>query len=523
MDLIKKQFAGPYTWYLLGGIAAVHVLAVFVRDTQFALPALIVIGLATLVLTLKSLPYGLFVAFAEVFVGGHGHLIAAEVAGFSVSLRMVLFAAVMLGWAILLIKKDVSLKLNPWLVLPWALLVLAVGLGALMGFLSNEAGNAFDDANGYIAVGYLLPMLSIEWKSIVKKQLLQTVFASVIWLAVFTLGLSFAFNHLDGDTLSHVYTFVRDARLAEVTLQTYPDSQNVAAYWYRIFMQSHFYVVWFALLLLSALMMFWREQRVPFKVDVVLVLLGSTLVTSMSRSFTLGLIVAAGMVVVLAFFQGKKPLKNIAVRTVLSAVLIAGSVALAAGVALVPPKQDITQAAFYETSGDIDRDLAISSRWQLLPEMMEEIYASPIVGQGFGKEVTFISDDPRVRAINPNGEWTAYRFEWGWQDVWLKMGIPGLLAFFIYAVVIIEVGRYTLRKHKRAWLTAGLLSTLVMLYVAHIFTPFLNHPIGLVAMLLPIPFMDWEGWTAMLAEHRKKKLVKAKQMQMSPAMSVEND
>lgn len=523
MDLIKKQFAGPYTWYMLGGIAAVHLLAVFVRDTQFALPVLIAIGVAALVLTLKSLPHGLFVAFAEICVGGHGHLIAAQVAGFSVSLRMVLFAAIMLGWGILLLKKDISLKLNVWLVLPWGVLAFAVGLGALMGFMNNEPANAFDDANGYMAIAYLLPMLSIQWKSITKKQLLQTVFASVIWLSVFTLGLSFSFNHLDGDTLNHVYTFVRDARLAEVTLQTYPDSQHVVAYWYRIFMQSHFYVVWFALILISALMLFWREQRVPLKTDLVLVLLGSTLVTSLSRSFTLGLIVAAGLIVILAFFQGKKPVKNIAIRTVLSVVLVVGSVLLAAGVAVVPPKPDITQAAFYETSGDIDRDLAISSRWQLLPEMMEEIYVSPIVGQGFGKEVTFISDDPRVRAINPSGEWTAYRFEWGWQDVWLKMGIPGLIAFCMYAIVMIEVGRYTLRKHKRAWLTVGLLSTLVMLYVAHIFTPFLNHPIGLVAMLLPIPFMDWEGWTALLAEQRKKKLVKPERMQMSPAMRVENE
>ncbi|MFH1711940.1 MAG: hypothetical protein ABH846_01745, partial [Patescibacteria group bacterium] len=167
---------------------------------------------------------------------------------------------------------------------------------------------------------------------------------------------------------------------------------------------------------------------------------------------------------------------------------------------------------------DGERELAISSRWQLLPEMMKSIAKSPIIGSGFGTEVTFISDDPRVRAINPSGEWTTYRFEWGYQDIWLKMGLLGLIAFGWYAVLIIQAIRFTMKKHGHVWLTIGLGASVLALFVANVFTPFLNHPIGIITMLLIIPFLDFEGMEKQAQEVRQAQKVKKGALEMSPAM-----
>ncbi|MDP2631336.1 MAG: hypothetical protein Q8P30_01035, partial [Candidatus Uhrbacteria bacterium] len=58
-------------------------------------------------------------------------------------------------------------------------------------------------------------------------------------------------------------------------------------------------------------------------------------------------------------------------------------------------------------------------------------------------------------------------------------------------------------------------------FVVHIFSPYLNHPIGLITMLFVLPFLDFEGLTLKLAEikSRSKKLKPI--AEMSPAMSVD--
>lgn len=428
---------------------------------------------------------------------------------------------------------------------PWLVLILAVIIGTVVGFLNNAPSEVFDDMNGYLTIGYLLPVLSITWTSSLKRELLQVLFAGATWLVFFTLLLSFLFNHLDGKTLNHVYTFVRDARLAEITLQKYEDPNfvscgdicavadfvdsepeccgptTVLAYGYRIFMQSQFFLVTTILLIFSAMMMIWRSQRLPLLPAAAFSFIASALLLSMSRSFALGLAAAGLVLFSLAFFHGKKAVRNILIRSTLSVVLIAFAILIVGATALIPPKPDISDASFYQSSEQSERDLAISSRWQLLPEMMDKIKQSPIIGSGFGTNVTFISDDPRVRAINPDGQWTTYRFEWGYQDIWLKMGILGLIAFGWYAIVIIQSVRITMKRHGHAWLAAGLGAGVLALFVANIFTPFLNHPIGIVSMLLIIPFLDFKGMIKKTAKEKVVKKISKANLEMSPAMSVE--
>jgi len=52
--------------------------------------------------------------------------------------------------------------------------------------------------------------------------------------------------------------------------------------------------------------------------------------------------------------------------------------------------------------------------------------------------------------------------------------------------------RYSVRQHGHAWLPVALGAGLVVLYITNIFTPYLNHPIGLGFMLFVLPFLDFD-------------------------------
>ena len=262
---IKKQFVGDAMWIALSLMGIMHALAFFVRDTGFELPIFIIFGIFVLIVSWRSQLNGLLIAFAEIFVGGHGHLLDIEVLGFSLSIRMLIFAIVMTVWLIKYARIPLLFKEGPGVVisrmifvrdLPWLVLIVAVAVGTLIGFLQNDPSAAFDDMNGYVVIGYLLPILTIKWGQENKRKLLQVLFASVVWIMGFTVALAYAFTHIDGDNLHNLYTFVRDSRLAEVTLQVIGSdvpflNRFEGDYWYRIFMPTQT-IVMFGMLLMYA-------------------------------------------------------------------------------------------------------------------------------------------------------------------------------------------------------------------------------------------------------------------------------
>ena len=185
-----------------------------------------------------------------------------------------------------------------------------------------------------------------------------------------------------------------------------------------------------------------------------------------------------------------------------------------------PAQPSIQDAAFYSTSADTDREVAVSSRWSLLGPMMDDIWTSPVLGSGFGHEVTYTSDDPRIRSVYEDGVVTTYRFEWGYQDLWLKLGLLGLIAFAWYAVVMVIGTKFTMKNHGHGWLVLGLGGGLIALFISNIFSPYLNHPIGLAYMIFVVPFIDFAGMEKKrLANQTNIISIKKRVPEMSPAMS----
>ncbi len=109
--------------------------------------------------------------------------------------------------------------------------------------------------------------------------------------------------------------------------------------------------------------------------------------------------------------------------------------------------------------------------------MWQEFKAQPILGYGFAKELTFLSQDPRSKNLdNPTGQRTTFSFEWGWLDFMLKGGLL-LPLFFVYSLFYIIRATYAIIKIKPQ--LGAYVGFFMALALVHFFTPYLNHPLGL--------------------------------------------
>ncbi len=496
MQDIFRQFFDKTTLWAFAGIAATHGVAALVADSWWSWVPLIAFGLASAIIAYRSLPHALAFAMIEIFVGGHGHLITAEAFGFSVGIRIAIFGGVMLGWFALAMRGKIDLRIVAKRDLPWTLLLLAIFMGFITGFFRNGFEPAFDDMNGYMTIAYLLPVWSIVWTPERKRLLVQVLGVSAVWVASTTLAMWYAFTHLPPQGITTLYRFVRDARLAEATILSGPDwfvRLLPGGDWYfRVFEQGQFVTFAFEFVLIAAALWMVKEQW-PRRIVWLHALMFVAIIAGLSRSFWMGFV--AGLVAL--FVMGLLDRQSFKqwVRTKMLG-MFAGLLAIAAlwiAIALpVPSRPDLSNSPYYRGDDDDTRELAVSSRWNLLGPMMEKISEEPLWGSGFGTPVTFVSDDPRVREINPSGEWTTYRFEWGYHDIWLKMGIPGLAAFVWFFGVMVYAGWRQLKEKRDArWITFGLIAGVTALYATHAFSPYLNHPIGLGFLVLTVPFLGW--------------------------------
>jgi hypothetical protein len=204
-----------------------------------------------------------------------------------------------------------------------------------------------------------------------------------------------------------------------------------------------------------------------------------------SRSLWIG--AAAGILTIAAFhLRSIKELIRLWKVTEKGVILTAIAVATIAFVTFVPiPSLPSMSDAGAVTNRIGTSDAAASSRWELLDAMREGIHQHPIAGSGFGATLSYKTSDPRVLATNPDGLYTTYAFEWGWLDHWFKLGILGLLAI---ALLLIRISFRILTSDAAPWMRTAAFASIVALAVTHIFTPYINHPLGLGYLLLI------EGW-----------------------------
>ena len=447
------------------------------------------LSLAVIIISAYRLEYGFLALLSELFIGSMGHLFFINLPAGQLPLRIALWGAFMAVFALKFLnqlirkgKTGVYLKnlKNFGGKKYFIILAIFVLIALINGWARGHSGsNIFADFNSWLFFLLIIPAAVIygDGEDIKIKRLKTIFFAGALWMSLKTLILLFIFTH-DSAIEAEIYTWLRKTLSGEMT--------PTKADWPRIFIQGQIYAG------LAFFASFWVSQanfklknifkRANFLTLLISGIFLSSLIISFSRSFWAGLAAAIlfSLILIWRFYSFKKMLA--AGVWLLSSLAL--SFLLIYAVAAWPY---IHKAGSFGTSF-LDRvsnssEAAVASRWSLLPVLMKEIKKEPFLGQGYGATVTYKSLDPRILQSNPTGIYTTYAFEWGYLDLWLKLGLIGLAAYLLLLYQLIRGGIASGFKTKQT-LFFSLAAGLIFLAVTNIFTPYLNHPLGIGIIIL---------------------------------------
>ena len=451
------------------------------------------IALLTLILSLSRLKYGLYILLAELFTGSFGYLFYFESGGLKISLRLALWLIVMSVWLAKTLLEWIKTKKLSIIFFKssyfsyFLILFIFIAWGVVNGLANkNSFGNLFFDFNNWFYWLLIFPLFEFARDEGNLKIIKQIFLASISWLSLKTLLLAYFFSHSFNYFTLDLYRWVRLSGVGEIT--------QIVPGFSRVFMQSHIFVLIGFFILLFYLLKLTIEQKTnnkkifTFNFSLSTLFL-SAIITSFSRSFWLGLAAGGLFVWLVAIYKLKIKLKQFIVFNLSVLAVIILSLGLTAAVVKFPypsPSGEFDAANLLESRATaVAGEAGASSRWQLLPPLWQKIKTSPLFGQGFGATATYQSSDPRILAANPKGEYTTYAFEWGWLDIWLKLGIFGLLAYLILFAKIIRDGL-----KNNSYLSLSLTAGLIVLAAVNISSPYANHPLGIGYLIIAAAMMD---------------------------------
>jgi hypothetical protein len=466
-----KSILKPKLGLVIGLIATIELFSVFAyyfpTFNHFAFFLLLAI---VAIAAWENMAFGVLIVLTELFIGSKGYLFYINFLGGELSWRLALWLVVMIIWGIkagrryFQKEKILDTKEKEYL-RPFLLLFAFIALGVINGLIHGHTlSNWFFDFNGWIYFALIFPLYEVfagkkqkeNWVS------LKTFFmAAVFFLSIKTILVFLVIRYGQGQFAFDIYRWIRTTGVGEVTLT---DSG-----FFRVFFQSHLFVA------AAWLINFWMFAKAatkkvkchhlwPYLLN--MILFSTVLIIGLSRSFWLGfgLALLAGLVMI-GVQSGKKLLMKSVAFLVISGVIATGLVSLLAW----------TAPANFLMRADIDRnEPAAASRLVLWQKITNEISDEPVLGKGYGATITYLSSDPRVKGL-----YTTYAFEWGWLDLWLKIGIFGLLAYLYLLGHTIHQGLSS-----KYHLGEALGLVLLALAIVNIFSPYVNHPLGIGLLLL---------------------------------------
>lgn len=436
-------------------------------------------------LTARKLEYGAYLLLAELIVGGFGYLVFFPLSDGRASLRLGLFIIVGLIWLIQLIRQQDFAVFKDRRLIPLAIFFAVCCWSALNGYLAGHPLMAiFSDLNGYLYLGLIGLFLSIKLEPF---KAMQIFLVGSVILGLKTLAVLFIFSHgyaLVGPAL--IYHWIRDTGVGEITL--------IFAPLYRIFFQSQFYNL--LALIASAYILLIRtseagqanavinsiNQSKPARLALWLLAWFNfyIIVISQSRSFWVAGLFALIILLPLVAWQFK-----VAWQRIIVYLVIIPAYALTANFAGQAIIGDFQTDFFSGRVGGSAGSAGVSSRMAELAPALALIKQTPLLGQGFGATIRFRSDDPRIKTVaNPEGWTDAVAIEWGYLDLAVKTGILGLVVYLAFLLFLAWPLLQSVLKYNL--LATGLLIGLLTLMIIHIFTPYLNHPLGIGYLLATV-------------------------------------
>jgi O-antigen ligase len=487
--MFKLKVRHPYllVFNLILLVELLSFLAYFIPALQSYLIALIFIILVPL--SIYYLEIGVLVAIAELVIGSKGHLLSANFFGLQISLRLAIWLALIIASVVVILKGEGiksylhKFKSYPFYK-PFLILIAFIAIGVLNGYLSgNQLNLIFNDVNAWFYLAWLLPLFLVYFPKIEKNHLIKLakVFSiAILWLSLKTLILLFFFSH-NSAIVPDLYLWVRRSGIGEITA--------MGGGWYRIFIQSQIYVVIAFFLVLFIFLRTKFENNIQrLKYLGTLSVLMSVIIISMSRSFWLALVCSSLLAAIFSWRLKWRLYLKAGIYTLLSIITALILIFIIIKFPYPAQRESVSMNALSERLEFKEDEAALASRWALLPALWKGIVDRPILGSGFGKTISYFSQDPRVLENNPDGLYESYAFEWAYLDTWLKMGFLGLISFLAYLLLILyRLGQEYNRDN--SGLSAALAASLLFLLVVNIFTPYLNHPLGLAFVLISSCFI----------------------------------
>ncbi len=471
---------------------------------------IIIVG-ATTLLALKRFDLAVLILLAELFVGSQGgYLVTLGAAqGLGLSLRQGLFLAVVGVWLAEMVAASIAPSRRredawAWLrrlrahgvLFPYISLIAVLGLGILRGILRGNAYNViFFDVDRSLYYG-LFPALVVAFSIPAMRRRTAAVLTAAVTTSVAkALLVLFFFSHRVYSVAATMYLWIRDTRVGEITI--------MAADFYRIFFQSQIFIL--TSCFVAALLYMYARERKGALARVSAAFFCWSMVSmllSLSRSFWFGGAVATVLLtgILIVAKAEMRIWKRFAFLGVGSIVVAIATIAAVYYFPFPNKSGSLSLASLFSDRAMSLNDSAASSRWALLPKLTQAAMAHPVFGSGYGTTVTYTTSDPRLLATNNTASYTTYAFEWGYHDLWLKIGLVGLAVYgwFIIALAlpllrVVRFGRADLRvadftendvRKKSVIISTGVLAGLIALLATNIFSPYLNHPLGIGILMI---------------------------------------
>ncbi|HNZ86206.1 MAG TPA: O-antigen ligase family protein [bacterium] len=451
------------------------------KFTTFNYIAFSLLAICIIYLISYDIKWIIYISFLELFVGSFGRLMSIDLFGFSLSLRIFIFVISFIFGMIYVVKNKKIDFLKSQYKCFYFVYILILIFGIIIALINKaKISNIFFDINNFI----FFLILPIYYQIIIKEErILKNLFyifiSATLFLSLKTIIVFYLFSqHFSCLDFTSLYKWIRDSRLGEIT--------KMNEHFYRIFFQSQIYLM-IAFIINSVILIFQKlkkKEKIFFYILLIINL--SAIIISFSRSFWLG-IVSSLLILFIILILKKEKFINI----VTNYLKLFGILILSVFFVFILLKIPDTHINFADMlSGRVsESDASSNSRMELLNPMLRDIKKSPILGHGFAHEISYFSKDPRnLNDSNPTGEVTTYSFEWGWLSFWLKIGIFGLLFYIILSLKIIKDSVKLIGSNNVIFIAS--LLCFISISVVHIFSPYLDHPLGLGFIILIICIIE---------------------------------